>query len=196
MRARGGFSLIELLCTVAIILILAVLMAGRGSASAEKKSRAGCQANLQKIYLALSIYATDNKGAYPMQAGATNAESVLSLLVPSATTLTEIFICPASDDKELPESEPFGAHKISYAYYMGRGTNDEGGAALISDAQVNSLPKTAGQALFSADGKSRGNNHGKLGGNLLQANGEIQFSGPVAERDLPLPAKVVLLNPK
>jgi prepilin-type N-terminal cleavage/methylation domain-containing protein len=196
MNARGGFSLIELLCTVAIMLILTVLIAGHGSASTDKRARIGCEKNLEKIYLALSLYASDNQGHYPFLAGATNAEGALSLLVPRSTTTTEIFICPGSKDKELPEAESFASAKISYAYYTGRSTNDDSGAVLVSDWQVNDLAKTAGQQLFSPDGKKPGNNHGKTGGNLLQAGGSVQFSTPIADRDLPLSTQLRLLNPK
>src|ERR1700761_6203716 len=64
MKARG-FSLIELLCVVAILMILSVLVMDHGAASNDKRARIGCEKNLQKIYLALSIYGNDNQGAFP-----------------------------------------------------------------------------------------------------------------------------------
>ncbi|HWD19141.1 MAG TPA: type II secretion system protein [Verrucomicrobiae bacterium] len=195
MKSRAGFSLIELLCTLAVMVILTVLVMGRGSPSAQKRARLACKSNLEKIGLALSLYSSDNRGAYPSLDGATTAESALSLLVPRCTALTEIFICPGSKDKELPEGEPFGNGKISYAYYAGRTTNDDPGSVAVTDAQVNSSAKLTGQPLFSASGHPPGNNH-KNGGNLLQLNGAVNFSGVAAERDLPVTGKVRLLNPK
>ena len=195
MKARRAFSLVELLCTIAILAILTVVMTNHGSASAQKRARVACQNNLEKIALALSLYSSDHRGAYPFLDGAATSESVLSLLVPRCTTMTEIFICPGSKDKELPEGESFAGSIISYAYYMGRASNDDPSFILVSDAQVNNLAKVTGQPLFSATGKKPGNNHGKTGGNLLQAGGAVHFSPPAADLDLPLDFKVHLLNP-
>jgi len=194
MNARG-FSMLELLCTVAILMILTVLVVDHGSASDDKRARIGCQKNLEKIYLALSLYASDNQGDYPFLSSATNSEGALTLLIPRSTTDTAIFLCPGSKDKDAPQLGSFAAGKISYAYYMGRSTKDDPGAVLVSDCQVNTLAKTPGQPLFSSEGKSPANNHGKTGGNLLQVGSAVQFSGPLADRDLPLPAKISLLNP-
>jgi prepilin-type N-terminal cleavage/methylation domain-containing protein len=194
MNARG-FSLLELLCTVAILAILSALIVGHGGASTDKRARVACEKNLEKVYLALSIYATDNSFEYPSLNGASNSESALSLLIPRSTAMTEIFICPGSKDKELPEAVSFAASKISYAYYMGRSNKDDGGAVLVTDWQVNDLPKNAGNPLFSVDGRKPGNNHGKTGGNLMQVSGAVTFCGPTADRDLPLASNVKLVNP-
>jgi prepilin-type N-terminal cleavage/methylation domain-containing protein len=195
MKTRGAFSLLELLCTVAILLILTVVMTTHGQASAAKKKRVGCEGNLEKISVALNLYQNDNHGAYPLLITASNSESVLSQLVPQDTAETAIFICPGSDDKELPEGRGFAGETISYAYYMGRGTNDDTGSVIMTDRQVNDSSKTGGQPLFSSTGKAPGNNHGKTGGNLLLLNGAVQFSIPVSDRDLLLNGNLRLLNP-
>lgn len=146
--------------------------------------------------MAFSLYANDNQGAFPQLKEARTSEAPLSLLVPRSTTETAMFICPGSSDKSLPEGESFAQRRISYAYYMGRSTNHSAGEVLLTDWQVDTRAKTAGQPLFSADGKKPGNNHDKDGGNLLLGSGEVLASGPKAERDLPLPPGVALLNPK
>ena len=107
-----------------------------------------------------------------------------------------MFICPGSKDKPLPEAEAFDQRKISYAYYSGYTTNDDAGAIIVSDAQVDAAPKNQGQQLFSADGKKPGNNHGKDGGNLLSRGGDVTASGPKASRDMRFPTGVRLLNPE
>ena len=189
-----AFSLIELLLVLAIILILTVLGASRLTTSARKRELGACAGNLQKIYIALGFYRNDN-GAYPLLPEAQTSAEPLSLLVPKGTTDTQIFICPGSGDKPLPESEPFAKNRISYDYYMGRPTNSDPQDILLSDWQVDALPKKKGRLLFSLDGKKPGNNHEAAGGNLLTCGGAVVFSPPKAGQDVLFPSTVRLLGP-
>jgi prepilin-type N-terminal cleavage/methylation domain-containing protein len=195
-RVACGFSLLEMLIVLALVVFLSVMMDSQFSVASRNRAMAGCRKNLQTIYLALSIYEKDNNGTFPFLKDATNSAGPLSLLVPKCTTGTEIFICPGSGDLPLPEAESFAGRKISYACYMGRTTNDDPGAILVSDAQVDAAPKNKGQQIFSQDGRKPGNNHGKEGGNLLSRDGEVTASGPKASRDLGYPPNVRLLNPE
>jgi len=185
---------VELLVVLALLLILTVMSTSHFNSSARHRDLARCQTNLQKVYLALSIYHSDN-GAFPFLKDAPNSAAALSLLIPKSTTVTEMFICPGSHDKALPEGESFARRRISYAYYMGRSTNNSAAEVILSDWQVNDLPKTQGRPLFSSDGKKPANNHGKDGGNLLLVNGEVIGCGTNAPRDLPVPPGITLLNP-
>ena len=67
---------------------------------------------------------------------------------------------------------------------------------LMSDQQVNSLPKQPGDAVFSTDGKPPGNNHHKYGGNFLFGDGHAEMTPPRLAFSLATPQGVVLLNPK
>jgi prepilin-type N-terminal cleavage/methylation domain-containing protein len=191
-----GFTLIELLVVVAILLILTVLLDSQFSSSHDRRALLSCQSNLQKIYLALNLYANDNHGKFPYQLGAGHSQIPLSMLVPRCTTETSIFICPASDDKPIPESESFAQRPISYAYYMGWATDQAAGKAIASDWQVDSAPKGPGQQIFSSDGKPPGNNHQKHGGNIVLIGGQTVNCGPRTVLDLRYPREVLLLNPK
>jgi prepilin-type N-terminal cleavage/methylation domain-containing protein len=193
-KTCSAFSLVELLVVLALLVILTVMGSSRFSASARKKDLAACQSNLEKIYLALSLYRSDN-GAYPFLNGAAAPQAPLSLLVPKSTTVTEVFICPGSHDKPLPEGERFADRRISYAYYMGWTTNDDPQQIVMTDWQMNTAPKRKGQQTFSLDGKAPGNNHYADGGSLLSLGGEVSGSGAKASRDLMFPASVTLLNP-
>ena len=194
--AAAGFSLLELLVVLFLLVVLSVIVDNRFGATDRQRALAGCRNNLQKIYLALTIYENDNRGAFPFLKDASSPAGPLSLLVPKSTTVTEMFICPGSKDKPLPEAEAFDQRKISYAYYSGYTTNDDAGAIIVSDAQVDAAPKNQGQQLFSADGKKPGNNHGKDGGNFLSRGGDVTASGPKASRDMRFPTGVRLLNPE
>jgi prepilin-type processing-associated H-X9-DG protein len=153
-----------------------------------------CADNLQKIFLGLQIY-SDDFGKFPLNTDAQTSEEVLNVLVPRYTVDTSLFICPGGRDSDIPSGAPIGKNKISYAYYMGRDTNDSGGF-IMSDRQINALSKNAGDQVFSLDGKAPGNNHHKYGGNVLFCDGSVQSTPPVATFSLAFSNGIVLLNPK
>jgi prepilin-type N-terminal cleavage/methylation domain-containing protein/prepilin-type processing-associated H-X9-DG protein len=193
--APPGFSLIELLVVLAVLIILTTMMWGFGSASHQHSAQRTCRANLEKIYVALQIYANDFPGRLPAITNAQTSEAPLSLLVPRYTVDTSIFICPGSKDSPLPSGVSFANRTISYAYYMDQHL---GGAQqpLMSDWQINTLPKKAGDFAFSATGRPPGNNHSKYGGNFLFGDGHAELSPPKLPFSLVTPGSVMLLNPK
>ena len=143
----------------------------------------------------MQIYANDFGGRLPLNTNAVTSEAVLDELVPHYTADTTIFICPGGRDSQIPSGELLSLHKISYAYYMGRRL-DSPSEVLMSDRQVDTDPKHAGELVFSPDGKPPGNNHHKFGGNFLMGDGSIQFSPAQLTFSLAAAPGVVLLNPK
>ena len=194
--STAGFSLLELFLVAVILFIVFTLFISAGSKSGQEKRLAACQVNLQNIYAALRTFSQDNNGALPAVPGAQTSEAPLSLLVPKYTTGSEFFICPGGRDKPLPDAQPFADRKISYAYYLGRTLEDGSAAPLVSDAQVDTAPKTPGQMVFSPDGKKPGNNHNKFGGNFLFCDGNVQTTPPRLAFPLSPATNVILLNPK
>jgi prepilin-type processing-associated H-X9-DG protein len=192
---ESGFSLVELLIVLALMIILTVMMWGFGSESHQHSMQRACRQNLEKIYVSLQIYANDFGGKPPENTNATRSEEPLSLLVPRYTADTSIFICPGSKDSPLPSGVSFANRKISYAYYMGQRLGDAQ-QPLMSDWQVNTLPKQAGDLVFSATGKPPGNNHHKYGGNFLFCDGHVELTPPPLAFSLATTQGVVLLNPK
>ncbi len=192
---RRGFTLVELLVTLALMCILAAMLYGFGSASHQRTQKQLCADNLQKIFLAVQIYANDFKGALPQNTNAVTSEEVLDELVPKYTADTTIFICPGGRDSQIPSGEPLRSHKISYAYFMGRRL-DAPENPLLSDRQINTEPKRAGELVFSPDGKPPGNNHHKFGGNFLLGDGSVRSSPAQLSFSLAAAPGVVILNPK
>ncbi|MFO1512259.1 MAG: prepilin-type N-terminal cleavage/methylation domain-containing protein [Verrucomicrobiota bacterium] len=194
-RERRAFSLIELLVTLALLLVISSMYFGFSSPTRQRSSKERCAGNLQKIFLAADLYARDHGGSFPAVSNALTAEEPLDLLVPQYTADRGVFICPGSKDAPLPSDAALVASKISYAYYMGRRS---GGAAtvLMSDAQVDTRAKAAGDAIFSTTGNPPGNKHHRFGGNLLFTDGHAEASPTNLAMALPLPAGVELLNPK
>jgi type II secretory pathway pseudopilin PulG len=190
-----GFSLVELLIVLALMIIMATMMYGFGSASRQHAEKKACQQNLSKIYLAMQIYANDFAGKFPETNGVQTSEGALDVLVPRYTVDTSIFICPGGRDSALPAGESFRKRKISYAYYMGAHLNNVQ-EPLMSDRQVNTQPKRVNDYAFSVTGKPPGNNHHKYGGNFLFCDGRMEMTPPRIPFSLAVTQGVVLLNPK
>ncbi len=193
--SRCAFTLIELLITMALIIVLFVMLHGSGSRSYQQRQLLACQKNLKTVYIALQLYANDHAGAFPIRPNAQTSEDPLSMLVPRYTSVTEIFTCPGSKDERLPEGQPFERRKISYSYFMGTRI-DAGRELLMSDEQINAFPKLQGKPLFSTDGKPPGDNHNKYGGNLMFCDGEVETRSPKAKESIVLADGIVLLNPR
>jgi prepilin-type N-terminal cleavage/methylation domain-containing protein len=193
--AAAGFSLVELISVLALMCIMALMLYGFGSASRQRSQQKLCADNLQKIYLAMQIYANDFGGRLPENPNAVTSEQVLDELVPRYTTDTSIFICPGGRDSQILSGEPLVKHKISYAYYMGRRL-DPPQNVLMSDRQVDTQSKAAGEFVFSENGRPPGNNHHKYGGNFLLCDGSVRPSPPQLTFSLVVTSGVVLLNPK
>lgn len=193
--AESAFSLVELIIVVALLIVLTTMMWGFTSESHQRAAEVACRHNLEKIYVALQIYANDYSGRLPTVTNARRSEAPLSLLVPRYTSDTSIFICPGSKDAPLPSGVPFVHRTISYAYYMGQRLGNAQ-QPLMSDWQVNTRPKQVGDLVFSATGKPPGNNHYKYGGNVLFCDGHVQWTPPRLAFPLVPTNGVVLLNPK
>jgi prepilin-type N-terminal cleavage/methylation domain-containing protein/prepilin-type processing-associated H-X9-DG protein len=194
-RQTRAFSMIELLITVLIILVLFTMYWGGNSASRQKGSMAKCQKNLQNIFMAMQIYANEHSAKFPAKTGSKLSEEPLDRLVPHYTSDTAGFICPGSKDSQPPGGESIAKRTISYAYYMGRTSNDGAQDALMSDRQVDTQSKSVNQALFSTTGKPPGNNHRQYGGNILFCDGHADRSDPRSSFSLVVTQGIVLLNP-
>jgi prepilin-type N-terminal cleavage/methylation domain-containing protein/prepilin-type processing-associated H-X9-DG protein len=190
----AAFSLIELLLVMALLVLLVTLYWSPAGGSRQRALQTACQRNLEKLNIALEIFANENGDRFPVVPPARTSGEALDVLVPRYTSDTALFICPASKDSAPAAGESLQKKKISYAYYMGRSkTNAQ--QVLLTDAQVDTLPKGAGEFVFSGDGKPPGNNHAKNGGNLMFCDGHVQSSPPRAAVPLPVAAGEVLLNP-
>src|SRR5260221_5519533 len=193
-RSGGAFSLLELLITLAIILILTTLYFGPNNAGKQQALQRVCQKNLEKIFVSMEIYANEHAGRFPQKLGARTSEEALNMLVPKYTSDPSPFTCPGSTDSVLPAGEPLSSGKISYAYYMGRLLTNSS-QVLMSDRQVDTQSKAAGQPVFSSTGKPPGNNHRKFGGNFLFCYAHTEMTPATAPLPLPLPKCDGLLNP-
>ena len=195
LRKTHGFSLVELLVVMALVLVMYAAMYGPSSASGQAKRRAQCVQQLMQMHQMLTLFAGEHDGAFPAARGPTS-ESALSQLVPLYTTDTSVFICPGSGHAALPGAQPFADRRISYAYCAGLKRDADPGAILVADALAKPDALRSGDTLFSITGAAPGNNHRTGGGNVLFVDGHVESLPAVAPRALPLPPGATLLNPK
>src|SRR5579864_6739269 len=69
-RRRSGFTLLELLLVIAIIVLLASILLPVVSKARESARRTACMNNLRQISQAVLAYVSDNDGAFPFAAAA------------------------------------------------------------------------------------------------------------------------------
>ena len=128
-NSPAGFSLVEMLVTLALLSIMAVMLYGFGSASHQRTQKELCHDNLQKIYLAMQIYANDFGGTLPFKTNVLTSEDVLDELVPHYTADTTIFICPGGRD-----ALPGFLAALRAGYYDKRGKGAAADVALFASA--------------------------------------------------------------
>jgi prepilin-type N-terminal cleavage/methylation domain-containing protein/prepilin-type processing-associated H-X9-DG protein len=172
-RRQAGFTYIELLVTMVIVVALYAVVLGPSEAAKRRKEMAQCAENLRKLHLTLGLYATEHDGAFPNVRGARRTEDALRILAPQYTTDATFLACPVKSG--------------GYSYVMG--LKKDAGDALLAADRLGGVKFRQGSALFAGDG-----NHGDSGGNLLFVDGHLETGG-IAPRDLTLPSGTVLLRP-
>lgn len=90
-RSLTGFTLMEILAVMAVIIVLAGLLMPAISKVRQLSSRAQCANNLKQIGVALHAYANDNSGNFPAAAG-WGTTLVAGSYIDNAT----VFDCPST----------------------------------------------------------------------------------------------------
>jgi len=93
MKRNGGFTLMEVLVVIAIIVVLASFLAPAVNRANKQARKAECINNLRQIGVALQQYALDNGGNYPGGIGTLSS-------TPSATDpyliASNVYKCPSA----------------------------------------------------------------------------------------------------
>lgn len=103
-RARRGFTLLEILIVLAIIGILAAILLPVVSGAREAARRSSCANNLHQIGQAIALYVQDNNRTYPVVNGYNSpAQKDCSMWVERVYPYVkspEIFECPSAEKGE------------------------------------------------------------------------------------------------
>ncbi len=105
--SKSGFTLLELLSTVAIVSVLAALLIPGTKAMIERGNQTRCASNMRQILHALRDYANDNNNKFPAVSEANNGtkrwtrgERLGSYLperkTPEGTWENLVFVCPSA----------------------------------------------------------------------------------------------------
>jgi prepilin-type processing-associated H-X9-DG protein/prepilin-type N-terminal cleavage/methylation domain-containing protein len=161
-NCRAGFTLVELLVTIGIVVLLASLLvpvAGRWSSGADS---VGCMNNLRQTHIYLNAYAQENNGVYPAVSDPVTGNSwwlTLQNFINSPDQVVGIgkktvFLCPAS-----LKTYPGRKARRTYGMNCEGLLNNEG----VADWRVPTRPLTRthpSKILFIADTKNGPANNG------------------------------------
>ncbi|TET38280.1 MAG: type II secretion system protein [Planctomycetota bacterium] len=149
-----GFTLVEILVVIGIIVLLASLSYAGIMSAMEYAKRCACISNLRQIGLAALTYAQENDAnMFPWAGEDATAVDHLNILIESNAMLTpELFVCPASKGK-VPAKE------------------DENGRFILTEKnctiRCSKVPLSPGdypKKILLADAHMRGNGDDSFGG--------------------------------
>jgi len=101
---KTGFTLVELLVVLAVIVFLAATLFAVFSRVREKGRSTVCRGNLRQIALSIQQYVQDHDGWYPSNGGGIEQKQWVSKILPYVRN-SQVFVCPTRDglgDNSIP----------------------------------------------------------------------------------------------
>ena len=177
------------------MIVIITMMWGFGSESRQHAAQRACRQNLEKIYVAMQIYANDFSGRLPANTNAQTSDEALDALVPHYTVDTSIFICPGGRDLGIAVGRIVCRAQNQLRLLHGTTLGRRATAADV---------RPANQHVVEADRRFRVFRHGQAAGQQpLQIRREFSFrrrpcgfTPPQLAFSLVTTQGVVLLNPK
>lgn len=149
--AASGFTLVEILIVIAIIVLLAALLLPVFSNVRESGRITSCASNLSQIGKAISLYVNDNRERYPLIANESKPSCTWVDAVFPYTKSTEVFSCPSAKYGKyvpgcgLPEPIPGGEAGELYGF---NGSYDMVTPFIEAQIIPNATGSSGGYALY------------------------------------------------
>jgi len=182
-RRRAGFTLVELLVVIGIIVVLVAILLPAVSSARERAKRTACLSNLRQIGTGMMMYANTFRGKYPngnpkqTASSYTETNKVLTYLANQFLGKSAaVFHCPSDRDPvperiETADYDLPNSARVSYDFYTVFWQPEYG-------PLVGRL-KGAAPLAWDLDGGSKkvepDQIHGVGGGNVVFADGHGEF---------------------
>ncbi|MBN2144179.1 MAG: type II secretion system protein [Candidatus Aureabacteria bacterium] len=93
-RNQKGFTLVELLVVIGIIMLLAAILTPALLRARESANRSSCLANIRSIGQAMHIYANENGDKFPVATNLSATRSFHAICNPKTFNNMKVFVCP------------------------------------------------------------------------------------------------------
>ena len=185
-RIRGGFTLVEILVVLGIVVVLLGILLPVLSTAREKSRKTVCQSNLRVIGQCLIMYANANAGRLPngnpptewIDYAGTNA--VLVAFANQYVKSPGVFACPSDNDSPPDkiltgdQTLPYSA-RMSYEFFSVYWAPEYG--PMLVKLQSQKQGKILAPMAWDIDGgdsKSALRNH-RGGGNVVMVDGHVEW---------------------
>ncbi len=149
-NSRSGFTLLEVLVVIMIIVLLASFLLPAVQRARRKASQNNCLNNIKQLGITLHIYSIDNQEKFP--SGETEGKISLQLLKNGYLISPKVYVCPAGDGIE---SSNHGRENTDYFYADELTERSPGYVPLIIDDAPNHDAPNSYNVVF-LDGHAEG----------------------------------------
>ena len=180
-----GFTLIEVLIVLALILTLALVLLPALARPRMRSSRINCTNHMKQIGLAFKTWAIDNNDLYPMEVSVTRGGAMEALatnlplvfqVMSNELSTPKILVCPA-DSKRVNASDFANLKRANISYFVGMDATDTNPACILSgDRNITNGMGVRARILYVTTNDPAGWSPGphNLFGNLLLSDGSVQ----------------------
>ncbi len=182
---NDGFTLIEVLIVIFIMIILAGILLPALSRARESSRKTQCASNLKQIGLGLTMYSNENNEMFPT--GGASAMEDLNTLYPAYVSERKVFKCPSDSLFVTPAANAgitagtaFDKDECSYGYDNTHSPSDDPGVAIAGDRPSNTADNVPDTTLNSPNHGGTVNAVGTAdvpgyGQNMLYIDGHVEW---------------------